>query len=122
MNKPERRCPPYEGSDPYLYLCFAEADSEAVFPLLQYLYERGVRIWYTSGVTDNIEKLKHQHERMKNASLLVIYLTENARRDERVKNSLIYYQSKRKTQAVLENPSKLPVFYSYFRNSYLKAM
>ena len=92
MRKILRRCPPYEGSEPYLYLCFAEKDSEAVFPLLDYLYQRGVRIWYSTETTAKIEKLNHQQDRMDKASLLVIYLTDNARGDERVKNSLLYYQ------------------------------
>ena len=92
MGKTERACPPYEGGEPYLYLCFAEKDSEAVFPLLEDLYRRGVRIWYSLETTANIERLNHQQERMNNASLLVIYLSENARHDERVKNTLLYYQ------------------------------
>ena len=41
MGRMYRNCPPYEGSDPYLYLCFAEQDREAVFPLLRHLYSRG---------------------------------------------------------------------------------
>ena len=60
MSKTERRCPPYEGGDPYLYFCFAEKDSEAVFPLLEHLYQRGVRVWYSVKTTANIEKLNHQ--------------------------------------------------------------
>ncbi len=93
MDKTLRLCPPYEGSEPYLYLCFAEKDREAVFPLLDYLYLRGCRIWYSLETTADLEELKKQQERMNNASLLVIYLTENARNDERVKNSLLYYQN-----------------------------
>jgi hypothetical protein len=92
MSKFSRKCPPYEGADPYLYFCFAEKDSEAVFPLLEHLMQRGVRIWYQTDVTADLARLNHQQERMNNASLLVIYLTENARHDERVKNSLLYYQ------------------------------
>ena len=92
MKKIQRGCPPYEGADPYLYFCFAEKDREAVFPLLEYLYLRGVRIWYTVENTADIKKLNRQQERMNQASLLVIYLTENARNDERVKTSLLYYQ------------------------------
>ena len=92
MKKIQRGCPPYEGTDPYLYFCFAEKDREAVFPLLEYLYLRGVRIWYSVENTADIRKLNRQQERMNQASLLVIYLTENARNDERVKNSLLYYQ------------------------------
>ena len=87
MKKIRTGCPPYEGTDPYLYFCFAEKDREAVFPLLEYLYLRGVRIWYNVENTADIRKLNRQQERMNQASLLVIYLTENARNDERVKNS-----------------------------------
>ena len=92
MSKTERRCPPYEGGDPYLYFCFTEKDREAVFPLLEHMYRRGVRIWYSTETTADIGKLNHQQDRMNKASLLVIYLTENARHDERVKNALLYYQ------------------------------
>ena len=92
MRKPERRCPPYEGGDPYLYLCFAEKDREAVFPLLEHLYRRGVRIWYSTETTSNIGKLNRQQERMNGASLVVLYLTENVRRTGSEKNTLLYYQ------------------------------
>ena len=93
MKKIQRGCPPYEGNEPYLYFCFAEKDRDAVFPLLEHLYLRGVRIWYNVEKTDNIRKLNRQQERMNQAALLIIYLTENARNDERVKNSLLLYQN-----------------------------
>ena len=60
MKKIQRGCPPYEGADPYLYFCFAEKDREAVFPLLEYLYLRGVRIWYNVEYTADIKKLNRQ--------------------------------------------------------------
>ena len=67
MKKIQRGCPPYEGADPYLYFCFAEKDREAVFPLLEYLYLRGVRIWYNVENTADIKKLNRQQERMNQA-------------------------------------------------------
>lgn len=87
-----RRCPPYEGSDPYLYLCFAEEDREAVFPLLRHLAERGCRIWYSVKATADLEKLKRQQERMNGASLAVLFLTDHVRNNGNVKNSLLYFQ------------------------------
>lgn len=90
MSKLRRRCPPYEGGQPFLYFCFAEKDSEAVFPLLEHLYRRGVRIWYTTETTANLQKLGRQQERINHASLVVVFLTENARRDTTLKNSLLY--------------------------------
>ena len=93
MKKIQRGCPPYEGNEPYLYFCFAEKDRDAVFPLLEHLYLRGVRLWYNVEKTDNIRKLNRQQQRMNQAALLIIYLTENSRNDERVKNSLLFYQN-----------------------------
>jgi len=92
MSRSFRGCPPYEGSDPYLYLCFAEQDREAVFPLLRHLYSRGCRIWYSLENTADLEKLDRQQERMNGASLVVLYLTDNVREAGNVKNSLLYYQ------------------------------
>ena len=96
MSKIERRCPPYEGSDPYLYLCFAEKDSEAVFPLLEHLYRRGIRIWYNVESTADMEELNRQQERMNGASLVVLYLTDNVREAGNKKNTLLYYQQQGK--------------------------
>lgn len=70
MKKIQRGCPPYEGNEPYLYFCFAEKDRDAVFPLLEHLYLRGVRIWYNVEKTDNIRKLNRQLERMGDADVL----------------------------------------------------
>lgn len=96
MSRIERRCPPYEGSDPYLYLCFAERDSEAVFPLLEHLYQRGIRIWYNMESTADMEELNRQQERMNGASLVVLYLTDNVRETGSKKNTLLYYQQQGK--------------------------
>ncbi len=96
MSKIERRCPPYEGGDPYLYLCFAEKDSEAVFPLLEHLYRRGIRIWYNVESTADMEELNRQQERMNGASLVVLYLTDNVREAGNKKNTLLYYQQQGK--------------------------
>ena len=90
-----RRCPPYEGEEPYLYLCFAEQDREAVFPLLEHLYSRGCRIWYSLENTADMEELDHRQERMNGAALVVLYLTESIRRGS-MKSSLLYYQQKNK--------------------------
>ena len=96
MGRMYRNCPPYEGSDPYLYLCFAEQDREAVFPLLRHLYSRGCRIWYSTESTADLEKLNRQQERMNGASLVVLYLTDNVRENGNVKNTLLYYQQQGK--------------------------
>ncbi|NNE41893.1 MAG: TIR domain-containing protein, partial [Marinicaulis sp.] len=40
----------YRGDDPYIFVSYAHADSETVYPLLISLRERGVNIWYDEGI------------------------------------------------------------------------
>ena len=105
MSKFERRCPPYEGGDPYLYLCFDERDSEAVFPLLEHLYRRGIRIWYNIESTADMKELDRQQKRMNGASLVVLYLTDNVREAGNKKNTLLYYQQQGKPVISIDTDS-----------------
>lgn len=45
-----RPFPAYTGADPYIFVSYAHADSDVVYPLLVALNERGVRIWYDEGI------------------------------------------------------------------------
>lgn len=90
MAELSRRYPPYEGEEPYLYFAFAEADSEKAGPLLAQLYARGCRIWYGRG-----ENRPHRLDRIKNASMAVIYMSSKAMTDaDEVKSSVLYCQSR----------------------------
>lgn len=85
-----RHYPPYEGEEPYLYFAFAEADSEKAGPLLAQLYARGCRVWYGSG-----KDRSHRLERVKNASLSVVYMSSKAMADaDEVKSSALFCQSR----------------------------
>ena len=38
---------PYEGSEPYIFISYAHADSPAVMEVVGHLQEAGCRIWYS---------------------------------------------------------------------------
>lgn len=40
----------YRGHDPYIFISYAHADSQRVYPLLQGLQSRGLRVWYDEGL------------------------------------------------------------------------
>ncbi len=67
-----------------------------MFPLLEHLYRRGIRIWYNVESTADMEELNRQQERMNGASLVVLYLTDNVREAGNKKNTLLYYQQQGK--------------------------
>ena len=89
-----RHYPPYEGREPYLFLCFSDADAARVKSLLEQLYERGCRVWYSLGKTSDIRERSRRQERMQDASLTVLYLTDHARNDVDVKSAVLFCQAK----------------------------
>jgi TolB-like protein/tetratricopeptide (TPR) repeat protein len=48
MQKPP---PPYEGDEPYFFVCYAHEDSAVVYSELSWLAEQGFRYWYDEGIT-----------------------------------------------------------------------
>lgn len=47
MNKP---IPAYNGADPYVFVCYAHTDSDAVYADLVALAEHGINVWYDEGI------------------------------------------------------------------------
>ncbi len=47
MDKP---FPAYEGVDPYIFVCYAHDDDQAVYPDLQFLHEHNLNVWYDEGI------------------------------------------------------------------------
>ena len=90
--RPDKQYPPYTGSEPYLHLCFSEADGSRVRPLLKKLYSRGVRVWYDCIESADREARDTRTSRMCKAALTVVYLTDSFRRDRRAKSDLLICQ------------------------------
>ena len=102
----EKRYPPYEGTEPYLHLCFSDADARRVRPLLHRLFVRGVRIWYRIGRAKTAAVRSERDERMLGASLNVVFLTDTFRSDGDAKNELLVCQRKRRAVVCLNTDGK----------------
>lgn len=87
-----REFPPYEGDSPYLYFAFAEADSRKVREYLRLLYERGCRVWYSRGKADGPEEVLRRQARYRGAALTLVYLSDEACRDQNTKSSVLVNQ------------------------------
>ena len=70
-SKAETYYPPYEGSEPYIHLCFSHRDERKVRPLLRRLLLRGCRVWYSAEQTRDRSAQLSQNERMLGAGLTV---------------------------------------------------
>ena len=88
-----RDYPPYKGDEPYLYLCFHQADANKVKPFLDGLVCRRCRVWYTVGDVSDSHENRKQAEYERNADLMVFWSSERADDDEDMKSALGYFQT-----------------------------
>ena len=92
MKNWQKRDPPSEGEEPYLYLAFAEADSAKVWKLMKLLLSRGCRVWYCSGLAGSAEELLRRQARAGGAALTTVYLTDAAIADKDTKSYVLVNQ------------------------------
>lgn len=88
-----KKYPPYTGSEPYVFLCFAKEDAATVEPLLSRLYRRGCRVWYLTGESSSISEETKNQERMKNAGLVIAFCTKAFLKSS-AKGQMMFLQSK----------------------------
>ena len=93
MKSWQKKISPYEGTEPYLYLAFADADAGKVWGLLRPLLERGCRVWYAAGSAGSPEELLRRQERAGNAALTAVYLSRAVTEDKDTKSAVLANQS-----------------------------
>ena len=47
----ERPFPAYKGDDSYIFVSYAHADADEVYPEITWLKEAGINIWYDEGIS-----------------------------------------------------------------------
>lgn len=92
MKSWQKKYPPYEGAEPYLYFAFADADAARVWPLQRLLLTRGCRVWYAAGRASGAEELVRRQKRAAGAALTLVWLTDAARGDADLKSALLTNQ------------------------------
>jgi hypothetical protein len=65
----------YSGDEDYVFVCYAHADSEIVYPELSSLNDLGVRLWYDEGISAGRVWRSELAERISGASCLLAYIS-----------------------------------------------
>lgn len=92
MAKMTELFPPYDGNEPYLYLCFSDASGKKAKAFLRRLYRRGVRVWYGAEASADRAAREAMNARMLGAALTVVYLDDAFRGDPATKSRLLVCQ------------------------------
>jgi hypothetical protein len=87
-----RGIPAYEGTLPYLYFAFAEADAKKAAKILRILLRRGIRVWFCCGPAGSSQELLRRQDRVAGAALTMLYLTDAACADKDTKSFVLVNQ------------------------------
>ena len=96
-----KRPPAYVGHKPHVFISYAHKDSDRVYPIIEGLQKRGVRVWYDEGlevggrwsevIADNILK----------CDCMICFLSENFIASENCKNEIHMATDERKGPLII---------------------
>lgn len=106
MTNWQKKYPPYEGEEPYLYFAFADGDAQKVWRVMKVLLSRGCRVWYCTGPAGNARELLRRQDRARGAALTLLYLTDALESDKDSKTRIMVNQKDQKAILCLDTDQK----------------
>lgn len=104
--RPQKKYPPYMGSDPYFFLSFQPDDASRVMPLMKKLAKRGIRFYYVTKKGKNDREAAQINERISHASFMVFLIGDKTYTDNRQKGFGQHFEKSGKPFLVLSYSSK----------------
>lgn len=68
----------YEGDERYIFVSYAHADRELIFPEITKFHDEGYPVWYDQGLTAGQEWDEEIEEALLGASLLIVFISRNS--------------------------------------------
>lgn len=93
----ERPFRAYQGTEPFLFVCYAHADKGRVYPDIKHLHDAGFRIWYDEGIRATQEFLSVIQRRIEECALFVAFLSPDSIGSDYVRQEILFAKKKRKT-------------------------
>lgn len=87
--------PAYHGDEPYIFISYAHADHEIVFPLIKEFHDRGYHIWYDEGIAPGNEWTADIAKALRNCTLFLAMITPNSVASGNVKNEINFAIAKK---------------------------
>lgn len=74
----------------YIFICYAHADKDAVYPILTWLQNQGFSIWYDAGISPGASWSDELAEAIEGASLFLYLVTPNSANSEHCVSEVNY--------------------------------
>jgi hypothetical protein len=88
--------PAYEGDEPYVFVSYAHADANLVFPELKKFHDDGINIWYDQGIAPGNEWTTEIAEALEGCSMFIVFISENSAKSINVRNEIHYALDEKK--------------------------
>ena len=88
---------PYEGTEPYIFISYAHADSDMVFPIITKLHKMGYRVWYDEGIDPGSEWPAVIERHLKHCEMCLLFITPVSITRRNVRKEINYADSLDKT-------------------------
>jgi parallel beta-helix repeat protein len=91
--------PPFEayvGDEPYLFVSYAHANKKQVYPILNDLYESGVRIWYDEGIPAASNWIEQIADTILESKYFLVFITPHALKSENVRDEIHFAKTEKK--------------------------
>ena len=69
---------PYQGDEPYVFVCYAHDDKALVYPEIHRLHEGGVRIWYDEGIYPGVRRTDDVARHLSGSALVLFFCTSRS--------------------------------------------
>lgn len=92
----------YEGKEPYIFISYAHLDSALVLPAVKAIQEEGYPVWYDAGISPGSEWAADIAQHLKNASLVIAFVSEHAFDSPNCRAEIVYAFGHRKPMLTVQ--------------------
>ena len=92
---------PYAGAEPYIFVSYAHADMDMVFPMIRTIQEEGFRVWFDEGIDPGTEWADNIADHVMNCGTFLAFITGNYLESENCRDELDYARSLKKERLLV---------------------
>ena len=86
----------YTGSEPYIFISYAHATAERVYPIIEGLQRRGMRVWYDEGLHAGAEWSKEIPHYVSQCGCMICFLSKAFLKSENCADEIFFAREKNK--------------------------
>ncbi len=93
----------YQGSEPYVFVCYAHENADKVYPVLQRLHDAGVRIWYDEGVSPGARWSDELARELSGAALVLFFCTPQSAKSKHCQDEVNFAHDEQRPLLVIQD-------------------